>query len=198
MNGLNLVDEHISGIFMRNDPVISHFQAIWRHLERLQQQDATAWAEIDEVLEDLHVTYEEMQTNLEAAIALEQQLLQKNQYYYDLFQAAPISYIVTDADGVILEANQEIAKLLNVPHPYLAGKPLILYVAESDRTNFRTKLNQLTQNDNQQVWQLNLCPRTGEAFEAHLQVAASCTDEGRIESLKIGIVNFRASWANHF
>lgn len=88
-----------------------------------------------------------------------------------------------------MEANQAVAQLLNVPHPYLAGKTLALYVAKGDLSNFLTRLNRLAQNGDQQVWQLNLCPREGEAFAAHLQVAISRTCEGRVESLKIGIVN---------
>ncbi|NES97548.1 MAG: hypothetical protein F6K32_20500 [Desertifilum sp. SIO1I2] len=66
------------------------------------------------MVEDLHVIYEEMQTNLQAAIVLGQQLLQQNQYYSDLFQTSPIAYLVTNADGVILEANQAIALLVEV------------------------------------------------------------------------------------
>lgn len=169
---------------MSNDPVSLHFQAIRQHFARLQQEDAVAWTEIEVVLEDLHTIYEEMQTNLETAIVIEQQQLQ---HYYDLFQAAPIAYLVTDANGGILEANQAIAHLLNVPHPYLTGKPLVLYVAADDRSKFRTRLNQLAQNGDQHVWQLNLCPRGGETFAAHLQVAVSRTREGQVERLKVGI-----------
>lgn len=174
---------------MSSDPVGLHFQAIRQHLARWQQEDTLAWAEIDAVLEDLQVIYEELQTNLDAAILVEQQLLQQNQHYYDLFQTSPIAYAVTDVNGVILEANQAIAQLLNVPQAYLVGKPLILYVAESDRLDFRTRLNQLYQSSDTQVWPIGLCPRSGEPFAAQLQVAVSRAREGLFESLKIGIVN---------
>lgn len=174
---------------MSNDPLNLHFQAIRQHIARLQQQDATAWTEIEAVLEDLHVIYENMQTDLETVMLVEQQLLQQNQHYHDLFQTAPIAYLTTDADGLILEANQASAQLLNVPQLFLTGKPLILYVAEGDRSNFRTRLNQLAQNSDQQIWQLHLRPREGEAMKVHLQVAVSRTPEGRIERVKIGIFN---------
>lgn len=175
---------------MSHDPVSLHFQLIRQHLERLQQEDATAWAEIEAVLEDLHVICEEMQTSLEAVAVIEQQLLQQNQHYRDLFQTSPIAYLLTDADGVILEANQATAQMLNVPYPYLAGKPLIQYVAENNRLNFRNRLDQLAQNSDPQVWQLNLRPQGGKAFAAYLQVAVSRTRGGQIENLKIGIFNF--------
>jgi PAS domain-containing protein len=57
----------------------------------------------------------------------------------------PIASLVADANGLILEANQAVAQWLNVPQRYLAGKPLVLCVAEGDRSAFRTQLNQLSQ-----------------------------------------------------
>lgn len=174
---------------MSNDPVSLHFQRIRQHIALLQQREAKTWTNIEAVLEDLHVIYEEMQNNLEAGIIVEQQFLKQKQHYHDLFQNAPYAYLLTDANGLILEANSAIAQLLNVPQPFLAGKPLILYVAQSDYLDFATKLNQLSQGSDPQVWQISLCPRNGLPFAAQLQVAISHTREGLIESLKIGVVN---------
>ncbi|MGL5192152.1 MAG: response regulator [Chroococcales cyanobacterium] len=174
---------------MSNDRANFHFQAIRHQIARLQQEDVKAWTEIEVVLEDLQVMYEAMQANLDVATMIEQQLLQQNQHYYDLFEAAPIAYLVTDAHGVILEANSAIAQLLNLPANYLVAKPLSLYIAEGDRLNFRTKLHQLSDCYENPVWQLHLSPRKNAAFAAQLQVSVSHTREGLIESLKIGVVN---------
>jgi PAS domain S-box-containing protein len=172
---------------MNDDPVSLHFQTIRQQIARLQQEESSVWAGIDSALEDLHVMYEEMQANSDAAMLSAQQQLQQSQHYYDLFHNAPLAYLVTDAAGVILEANKEIAKLLGVPQPYLSGKPLSLYIAKGDRTQFRARLNQLPQRNETQVWPLNLSPRSGAPFAAQLQVAVSRTAEGRFESLRIGV-----------
>ncbi|AFY84531.1 response regulator [Oscillatoria acuminata] len=174
---------------MSNDRANFHFQAIRQQIARLQQEDAKVWTEIEVVLEDLQVMYEAMQANLDVATLIEQQLLQQNQHYYDLFQAAPIAYLVTDAQGIILEANSAIAQLLNLPPNYLVGKPLSLYIAKGDHLNFRARLHQLSDCYETQLWQLNLCPRKDAAFAAQLQVVVSHTREGLIESVKIGVFN---------
>lgn len=161
---------------MNDAPVKLHFQVIRQRIAALQQEDAAAWQEIDVALEDLQVMCEEMQKNLEATEVVQNDLL----HYRDLFRSCPIAYLVTDADGVILEANEAIAKLLNVPERYLVGRPLALYVAEGDhpsgelrsnRLDFRTRLNQLSEARETQIWQINLCPRDGQPFASELHIA---------------------------
>lgn len=174
---------------MSNDPVSLHFQAIRQYIARAQQEGVNSWADIEAVLEDLHVIYEEIQTNLEAAMLVEQQLLQQNQHFYNLFQTAPVAYLVIDPDGIILEANEAIAQLLNVSQTFLVGKSFSLYIVESERSSFYTKLTQLTQTHETQVWRVNLSPKKGEPISAHLQVAIHCDSTESIEYLKIGVFN---------
>lgn len=185
---------------MSDDQIRLHFQALRQQIAILQQEGAKTWAEIDAVLEDLHVIYEQMQTSLEAAMVVEEDLLQQNQqlleryqHYYDLFQSSPIAHLVIDVDGVILEANHAMATLLNVPQRYLTGKPLGLYVAESNRLAFRTQLNQLSRSSGTQIWQLNFCPRKGEPFIAQLNVAIVHNAEGLIENLRVVVFNLSQS-----
>jgi PAS domain S-box-containing protein len=163
---------------MSNEQAEQHFQAIRHWLMSLQQKKIAGWDEIDAVLEDLQVTYEQMQTYLAFADLAEKELLQQNQqiaaayeHYRDLFQSAPIAYLVTDADGVIRDANEATAKLLNVPQTYLVGGPLVLYVAEGDRSVFRTYLTQLSHERGNQVWQMTVCPRGKQPLAAEWHIA---------------------------
>ena len=171
------------------------------YLQRIREQ-ILAWQahnlrtgqELQAAVEDLQLIYEAMQTKLQMAEVVEQGLLQQNQQialeyhrYQDWFDAAPIAYLVADPNGLILQANQAMAQLLKVPQQYLAGKPLTLYLAETDRTNFRTKLNQLSPNAGLQVWQLNLCPRDDEPVVTEWHIAIALNPTGGIASLRIGI-----------
>lgn len=163
---------------MSNGQGEQHFQIIRHWLMTLQQENRAGWEEIDAVLEDLQVTFEQTTTRLESAEIAEETLLQQNQQltagydrYRDLFQSAPIAYLVTDTNGVIVEANGAIAQLLRVPQPYLVGNPLSLYVAESDRATFRTHLNQLSQTSKIQVLQITMRPREGDPFAAEWHIA---------------------------
>lgn len=160
----------------------------------LQKQVAEVLEEMATVFENLQLIYEQMQTSLEAAAVVEEELLQQNQqlraehqYYYDLFQLCPDAYLVTDAKGLILEANKAIATLLNVPQNYLIHKPLAAFVAEVDRRIFRTLLNQLPFVKDIENWQISLCPRHSEPFAALLKVAIARDHSGGIEALRIGV-----------
>lgn len=187
---------------MSDEQIKQHFHIIRQRSAPLQKQDPAAWEDINAALEDLHVIYEEMQTDLEAAAVVEEGLQQQNQrivagyqHYYELFHTSQVAHLITDGNGLILQANQAIAQLLNVPQPYLLGKPLSVYVAEADRSTFRTRLNQLAYSSDTQTWPLHLCPRKREPFIAELHVgilAASANPadrsaSGTIESLRIDV-----------
>ncbi|MDI9639733.1 response regulator [Geitlerinema splendidum] len=179
---------------MNDEQIRLHFQAIRRRIARLQQHDVEAWQEINAAIEDLQIIYEEMQSCLETAEIVEQGLMQQTQqtnstysHYYELFQASPIPYLVTDTDGIILEANQAIAQLLEVPQHYPIGKPLILYIAPGDRSSFYLKLDRLPQANGIQVWQMHLRSRANELFavELHINILEGGSDT--IERFAIGI-----------
>lgn len=108
---------------MSNEQFRHYIETIRRLLAVLQgEQVAQSWEESAAALEGLQVIYEEMQTSLEVAEVVLEELLQQNQqvtaayhHYYDLFHCSPLAYLVTDERGVILEANKASAQLLNVP-----------------------------------------------------------------------------------
>lgn len=165
-------DKHNSQVsFMDDEQIPHHFQAIRRLMATLQQGDSATWEEMDPTLEDLQVTFEQMQTRLKAAEVAEAELLQQKQHYQDLFQFSPIPSLLTNANGVILEANQAISNLLNVPHISLVGKALAVFVAEGNRCTFRAHLNQLSKCSGIQLWQMSLCPRGDEPVAVELHVA---------------------------
>ncbi|MBD2182451.1 response regulator [Aerosakkonema funiforme] len=172
-----------------------YFQALEQQIATLKREQlAGNWEEITAALENLQLIYEQMQTNLEAAEVVEERLLQQNQriaaayqHYQDLFLSLPLAYLITDANGVILEGNQASAQLLKVPQLYIAGKPLAVYVAKSDRATFYTKLNELSEVNDIQIWRMNLCPRKGKPFPAELNVAIARNHSGEIETIRIAV-----------
>jgi PAS domain S-box-containing protein len=190
---------------MSEDRFIQHIQAIYAQLaalhgyiQSLPQGQHEQIAEILEAiaasLESLQLSYEQMQTTLEASQVIEEELLQQSeqmvarqQRYYDLFQFAPDAYLLTDAYGLILEANAAARKLLNIPQNCLIRKPLVVFVPQEERQAFRSYLNQLSQIEQVQDWEISLCPRNGEQFTAELKIAIARDLSGNIAALRIGI-----------
>jgi PAS domain S-box-containing protein len=63
--------------------------------------------------------------------------------YQELFEFAPDGYLVTDGQGLILEANHAAAAVLRCPKEFLVGKPLGLFVASGHRSRFYESLARL-------------------------------------------------------
>lgn len=121
--------------------------------------------ELELVNEELKVTLEELQVaeqelrqqNEELAVA--QQVIEvEKQRYQDLFNFAPSGYIITDAVGIITEANLEIAALIGRDPSYLIGVPLVVYVSEPDTSAFRNLLYDLLLKHQLQTDELSLNP----------------------------------------
>lgn len=160
-----------------------------------QKQVAEVIQELTAALSNLQLLYEKVEASLETSAVIEEELLEQNHrasadfyYYQNLFQLSLDAFLLTDTNGIILEANQAIATLLNVPRPYLIGKPLATFVTQSDLQAFRAFLWQLSfVSDEVQNLQIGLCPRQGKPFAARLKVATVRDRFGAIETLRIGV-----------
>lgn len=67
----------------------------------------------------------------EMQMALEQLdlMCQENQRYAEFFQYAPDAYVITDAGGKMLEANQAASEFFAAARGDLIGQPLSAYIA---------------------------------------------------------------------
>jgi two-component system, cell cycle sensor histidine kinase and response regulator CckA len=98
---------------------------------------------LQESLQELDVAEAELsQQNEELLIAREALEVERHRYR-ELFDEAPFAYLVTDANGVVQEANLAAAVLFNASRNNLQGKPLPLLVAQEDRPRFREILREL-------------------------------------------------------
>jgi PAS domain S-box-containing protein len=107
-------------------------------------------------------------------------LAHERRHYADLFEFAPIAYVVTDRNGLIVDANHWVGELLGLPVERLVGKPLVTYVVEGDKRRFRRLLLRLADTPGVYEFEIVLDSRNGPPFEAELTVAtgdAGVTDD---------------------
>jgi PAS domain S-box-containing protein len=120
----------------------NRIKAAYRCLERLQQQN-------------------------EELITARQNLELDRQRYQELFNFAPESFLVTDLEGIIREANHAAASLLNMPQDFLVGKPLVIFVVEEEHPQFcrqMARLRKVKKHANRIEpfkWRVNLRPNEG-------------------------------------
>jgi PAS domain-containing protein len=91
-----------------------------------------ALRELADVLEELQVATEQLHTASDDLLAARREAVAHAERYRELHEGLPVACILTDLEGCVDEANGHAATLLNVARPYLAGKPLLLFMPERE------------------------------------------------------------------
>ena len=99
--------------------------------------------ELATAFEQLHVAQEELRVQTEALAAADAVAAAERERYRDLFDNAPLAYLVTDEDGVVGRANVAAGDLLGSSPRHLVGKPLSSFVHPDDRDAFLARLSAL-------------------------------------------------------
>jgi PAS domain S-box-containing protein len=121
--------------------------------------------------EELNVAEEELRAQHEAILDGHHILEVERNRYRTLFELAPHPYIVTDADGVIEQANSAAAEFLGTPAALLAGKPLINFVDMHARPQFRAHVRALSTALRGEKLITDLAVRDGRNVPAETTVA---------------------------
>ncbi|YAF94273.1 MAG: PAS domain-containing protein [Nodularia sp. CChRGM 3473] len=143
-----------------------------------------AFKELYNTSKMVQLAAEELYQQNEELIQTRNLLETERQHYQDLFEFAPDGYLVTNAEGIIKEANLAAAKLLNVSRQLLVGKPIVNFVRLEERQIFRSELNQLLQSDRVKELVVRLQQNHGEFFDAAFTVAVVRNQQGRVNSLR--------------
>src|SRR5688572_22053029 len=120
------------------DKLAHHIDEIYARLTRLLGDAGTAPADaremLDAITEESRASLEEMRVSDVDLRQQNEELIQSREileserhYYQELFNAAPVGYVLTDGAGIILEVNQVASRMLNVAAQHLTGKPLIVF-----------------------------------------------------------------------
>lgn len=160
---------------------------LWqRNGESLPQQQVISevFNELHSALEELDLANQELRQQNEeislARVAVEAERMR----YQDLFEFAPDGYFVTDPKGIIQEANRAAVTLLNVSQQFLVGKPLLIFIAESERQSFRANLLDLQRTNQARLLEVRLQPLKNVSFYAALTVAAIRNTSGKLLALR--------------
>jgi len=136
-----------------------------------------SFEKLQHTLEELHIAEEDLRQQNEELAATRLVAEAERQRYQELFDFAPDGYVVTDATGTIQEANRAIATLLAVSQDFLAGKPLVVFVAAKDRIPFQVQLTRLTGLQRFEDWEVYLQPREGKPFPAAITIMHAPEDK---------------------
>lgn len=127
--------------------------------------------ELQTAIEELRVTEEELrsqQGQLEDAWLAAESASDWNRA---LFDGAADARLVTDAEGVVRDANQAAGALLNLVATSIRGKPLAVFVPNEERLEFRTRLRGLVDEPLPVRFDVGLQPRLAVPVAVEASVA---------------------------
>ncbi|BAZ33128.1 PAS/PAC sensor hybrid histidine kinase [Cylindrospermum sp. NIES-4074] len=175
------IEQAITGAHRRLEDLLQRASQGEEELELLKE----AIAELSISLEETQVLAEELHQQNEELLATRHQMEAERQRYQDLFNFAPDGYLVTDAAGIIQEANHAAAQLFKVRPSYLIGKPLSVFVQQTERQKFRQLLLQLQHQGQIRGEELAIFHHEGRInFPAELNGLAIWDGEGKIRTLR--------------
>lgn len=172
----------------REEPGPPHFidkiEALQQRLFELQQcakQDVIdpeqvlpeLVTELANSVEELRVAEAELRQQADALAAAHAEAEAGLARYRELFEFSPDSYVVTDAQGVIREANRAAGAMLELAPQVLLGKPLATFIPTKDRRAFRQELLKVLQLGARRDWELTMQPRRADPFPALITVATA-------------------------
>ncbi len=143
-----------------------------------------AFKELYSTSKMVQLAAEELYQQNEELIQTRNWLEAERQRYQDLFEFAPDGYLVTNAEGIIQQANLAAAQLFNVSRQLLVGKPIVNFIRLEERQPFRCELSQLCQTDRVRELVVRLQNNHGESFDAAFTVAVVRNQQGSPNSLR--------------
>ena len=130
---------------MTSPDVDGFVEAVSRLTERAAETEPPTdlHAELGTALEELHVAKERLITQNEELERLRRLSEDDRAHYQRLFLDAPLPALVTDERGVVREANERAAEVLERRLGGLVGKPLPVLTAPVHRAELRTRLGEV-------------------------------------------------------
>ncbi|MGD1994076.1 MAG: PAS domain S-box protein [Anaerolineae bacterium] len=172
---------------MKANSLEQELRAANRHLETLRQRIGTLDPQdggVAAALGALSASLERLQAAGDALCQESTAAKAERQRYRAMFQKAPSGYLVTDREGVILEANLAAADLLHSSPEALIGTSLSnLLDADATEPTFHEQVERLRQAP-AEVWEIRLQPQEGNPFPAALWATPIHDGAGHLVALR--------------
>lgn len=142
--------------------------------ERALDELARAYEELQVADAELRAQNDELQ---DTRALIERERLR----YAELFRRAPAAFIVTDANGHILQANAAAAALLDYRGDRLSRKPLTVFARDASRRRLRTAITSARANDERVSLRIDLVTRREKRIRVEISVVGvpNLNDDGR-------------------
>jgi len=129
-------------------------------------------------IEELRVTNEMLNLQNEELALMHRTVEAERNRYQSLFQALPIAFLVSNRSGEIKEANRAACQVFGLAAEQLKRYPLVEYVSEEARPEFRSLLERLHEGKRSENLGITFRPRVRKPFLASVWVSVAAMENG--------------------
>jgi PAS domain S-box-containing protein len=130
----------------------------------------SSW-DVKSLLLELGVHQEELKAQNEELRQAQLELSVARDRYKELFDSAPIGYLVLDGSLMIRETNLRAASLLGTPGQDLIGTPLSRFMGRQEADAYYLHLMEVRKRGTQQSCELVFCRSEGSLFHGYLETS---------------------------
>jgi formate hydrogenlyase transcriptional activator len=130
-------------------------------------------AETRQMLHELHVHQIELEMQNEELRRTQEALESSRARYFELYDLAPVGYVLLSAKGLMLETNITAASLLGVSRDALVGQPITRFIFKEDQDIYYQHHKQVSKTGAPQTCELRMVKKDGTEFWAHLEASTA-------------------------
>jgi len=157
-----------------------HLVAAAKPLPRppVEGADADTCETLQRTVHELQVHQVELLIQNEELRRVQMELELARARYFDLWDLAPVGYCTLGENGLIVEANLTLARLLGEPRGALAKRPFSQHILRHDQDLYYLHRMQLVDSGLPQALDLRMVRSDGTWFWAHLETALAREADG--------------------
>jgi PAS domain S-box-containing protein len=140
--------------------------------------------ELSTTFEELHVAEEEIRVQSDELQRVHAALAQEALRYRELFEHAPVAYVVTDRFGAITDANYAAHRLFRYRGHRLSGKPIAVFTSGASRRRLRAALHMIGTQRESATLSLNVRDSARRVRRVEATVAAVRDARGTATALR--------------
>jgi PAS domain S-box-containing protein len=137
-----------------------------------EERDPASMLDMRAALHELQVHQIELEMQNEELLRVQGKLEDARARYYDLYDLAPVGYLIMSPEGRILEVNQTAVALLGAAQSTLVGQPITRFIQDQDQDIYYLYRKQFLQTGEIRGRDLRLVRPDGTVFWAHLAAGA--------------------------
>ncbi|MDM8538172.1 response regulator [Desulfobacterales bacterium HSG17] len=141
------------------------------------------------LIHELQTYQVELELQNETLLRSQQELMQIQISYTELYDFAPVGYITTSLKGLIIRSNLTFADMLLVERANLMNQPLSAFIHIEDQDIYYKHLNNLSKSKAQQISELRLQLKDGVPLNVQLESTVVTNEIGDSEKYRTIVID---------